>query len=166
MSCCSVRASCALLIGLEYILSEVVVRCLSVAQHVQIWEWEPQSVPQVHPYGRTLLKSELKWSATWWRLAIFCHCGPVDRWVLSGGIACFSIAMPDHADFLSFVVRISLRANLNDRVVIDGVLIGGRIGPSIRYVVAGCLIAAWNVVAKFLRRRGNSVTPRVSNLHD
>jgi hypothetical protein len=41
------------------------------------------------------------------------------------------------------IVRISVRANLDDRVVVDEVLIGGRVGPSIRFFVAsfsdGCL---------------------------
>jgi hypothetical protein len=40
MSCCHIWASCALLIGLEYVLSEVVVSCLSIAQHAPILEWE------------------------------------------------------------------------------------------------------------------------------
>jgi hypothetical protein len=43
---------------------------------------------------------------------------------------------------LGFIVRISMRANPNDRVVIDEVPIGGRVGPSIGSVVAGCLTAA------------------------
>jgi hypothetical protein len=34
------------------------------------------------------------------------------------------------------IVRISVRANLDDRVVVDEVLIGGRVGPSIRFFVA------------------------------
>jgi hypothetical protein len=50
--------------------------------------------------------------------------------------------MPDHVDSLGFVVRISLRANPDDRIVVEGVLIGGRTGPSIRFVVPGCLTAA------------------------
>jgi hypothetical protein len=50
--------------------------------------------------------------------------------------------MPDHTDSLGFIVRISLRANPDDRVVVDGVPIGGRAGPSIEFVVAGCLTAA------------------------
>jgi hypothetical protein len=45
-------------------------------------------------------------------------------------------------DSSGFVVRISLRANPNDLVVIDGVPIGGRAGLSIRFVVAGCLTIA------------------------
>jgi hypothetical protein len=39
--------------------------------------------------------------------------------------------MPDPADSKGFIVRISLRANPDDRVVINGVLIGGRAGLSI-----------------------------------
>jgi hypothetical protein len=42
--------------------------------------------------------------------------------------------------------------NPDDQVVIDRVLIGDRAGPSIGFVIAGC----WNVVAEFLRSRGNS----------
>jgi hypothetical protein len=68
------------------------------------------------------------------------------RWLLfglvAGGIDCFPVAMPDHADSLGFVVRISLRTNSEDRVVIDGVPIGGHVGLSIGFVVAGCLIGA------------------------
>jgi hypothetical protein len=64
--------------------------------------------------------------------------------------------MPDHADSLGFVIRISLRANPDDRVVINGVPIGGRDGLSIGFVVAGCLMTAQNVVAEFLRPRWNS----------
>jgi hypothetical protein len=59
-----------------------------------------------------------------------------------GGIDHFPIATLDHVDSSGFVVRISLRANLDDRVVIDGVSIDGHVGPSIRFVVAGCLTAA------------------------
>jgi hypothetical protein len=44
--------------------------------------------------------------------------------------------MPNHTDSSGFVVRISLRANLDDRVVIDVVSIGGHAGPLIRFVVA------------------------------
>jgi phage head maturation protease len=45
--------------------------------------------------------------------------------------------MPDHADSSGFVVRISLRANPDDRVVINEVSIGGRAGLSIGFIVAG-----------------------------
>jgi hypothetical protein len=62
--CCLVRASHALLIELEYVLSEVVARYLLIVPHAPIWEREPPFVPQVRPYGRTVLKSELRWSAT------------------------------------------------------------------------------------------------------
>jgi hypothetical protein len=44
MSYCPVQASCALLIGSEYILYEVVVCCLSIAQCAPVLEWEPQFV--------------------------------------------------------------------------------------------------------------------------
>jgi hypothetical protein len=74
--------------------------------------------------------------------AAFCRRRPVDRWVLTGGIDRFPIAMPDHADSSDFVVRISLRANPDDRVVINGVPIGGRAGLSIGFVVACCLTTA------------------------
>jgi hypothetical protein len=50
--------------------------------------------------------------------------------------------MSDHADSLGFVGWISLRANPDDRVVINGVPIGGRVRPSIEFVVAGCLTTA------------------------
>jgi hypothetical protein len=63
MFCCSVWASRALLIGLEYIFSEEVVRCLSIAQRALVQELEPQSISQVRPCGQTMLKSGLKWSA-------------------------------------------------------------------------------------------------------
>jgi hypothetical protein len=43
---------------------------------------------------------------------------------------------------LGFIVRISVRANPDDRVVIDEVLIGGYFRPSIGSVVAGCLTTA------------------------
>jgi hypothetical protein len=66
----------------------------------------------------------------------------VDCWVLARGIDRFLIATPDHADFLSFVVRISPSANTEDRVVIDGILIGSRVELSIGFVVVGCLTAA------------------------
>jgi hypothetical protein len=45
-------------------------------------------------------------------------------------------------DSSGFVVRISLRANLNDPIVIDGVPIGDRAGLSIGFVVDGCLTTA------------------------
>jgi hypothetical protein len=64
MSYWPIQASRALLIGHEYILSEVVVRYLSIAQYTSILEWEPQFIPWVWPCGRTMLKSELRWSAT------------------------------------------------------------------------------------------------------
>jgi hypothetical protein len=64
MSCCPIQACRALLIGPEYILFEAVVRCLSIAQHAPVLEREPQFVPQVRPYGRTVLKSGMRWSAT------------------------------------------------------------------------------------------------------
>jgi hypothetical protein len=50
--------------------------------------------------------------------------------------------MVDHTDSLAFVVQISLKGNPDDRVVVNGVLIGGRAGPSIASIVTGCLTAA------------------------
>jgi hypothetical protein len=50
--------------------------------------------------------------------------------------------MLDHADSSNFVVQISLRVTSDDRVVINGVPIGGRAGLSIGSVVAGCLTTA------------------------
>jgi hypothetical protein len=132
------------------------VRCLSIAQCKPIQEQESRYVPQVRPCGRTTLKSELKWSATWWRWATFFHRRLIDHWVLAGGIDRFSIATPDHVYSSSFIVRISLRANPKDRVAVEGVLIDGRAGLLIRFVIAGCLTAAWNVIAEFLRPQGNS----------
>jgi hypothetical protein len=79
-----------------------------------------------------VLKSRLRWSAN----------EGIDRWVLAGGIDPFPIATPDHANSSGFVVWISIRANPDDRVVIDGVLIGDRAGPSIEFVVADCLMTA------------------------
>jgi hypothetical protein len=61
----------------------------------------------------------------------------VDRWVLAEGVDRFLIAVFDHADSSSFVVRISPRANSKDQVVGDGVPIGGHARRSIRFVVAG-----------------------------
>jgi hypothetical protein len=66
----------------------------------------------------------------------------VDRWILAGGIDRFPTATLDHADSSGFVVQISARDNPDDRVVIDGVPIGGRAGPPIRFVITGCLTAA------------------------
>jgi hypothetical protein len=71
--------------------------------------------------------------------SVFYHYRPADRWVLAGGIDCFPIAMPDCADSSSFVVQISPRANPEDQVVVDGVLIGSRVGPLIGFVIASCL---------------------------
>jgi hypothetical protein len=59
MSCSPVWSSRALLIGYEYILFEVMVCCLSIAQYAPILEREPQFVPQVRPCGQ----SGLRWSA-------------------------------------------------------------------------------------------------------
>jgi hypothetical protein len=64
--------------------------------------------------------------------------------------------MANHADSSDFVVRISLSANTDGRVVINGVPIGARAGLSIRFVVACCLTIASNVVSEFLRPRWNS----------
>jgi hypothetical protein len=153
MLCCHVRACHALLIRHEYVLFEVAVCCLLITQRALVLEREPQFVPQSQPCGRTVLKSGLRWSATWWRGAAFCHNRPVDRWAFAGGIDRFPIAMPDHADSLGFIVRISLRANSDDRVVINRVTIGGHAGLSIGFVIVGWLMTVWNVVAEFLRPR-------------
>jgi hypothetical protein len=98
-----------------------------------------------------MMKSQLKWSTTWWKWVRFYRRRFVDRWIFAGGIDHFLVAYS-----LGFIVRISVRANLNDRVVIDEVPIGGRVGPSIGFVVASCLTAAWNVVVEFLRLQRNS----------
>jgi hypothetical protein len=132
MSCCPVRACRALLIEHKYVLFEATVCCLSIAQCALILKREPRFVLYARPCGRTVLKFRLRWSAT----------GGIDRWVLAGGIDLFPIVAPDHADSLGFVVRISLRANPDDRVVIDGVPIGGRARPLIGFIVAGCLTVA------------------------
>jgi hypothetical protein len=156
ISCCPVQTSCALLIGHEYALSEMVVWCLLIAQRASVLEREPWFVLQVRPYGRTMLKSGLRWSTTWWRRAIFYRHRPIDRWVLIGEIDHFPIATPDHADSSDFIVRSLPKANSKDQVVIDAVLIGSRAGLSIRFVVAGCLMITWNVVTEFLRPRSRS----------
>jgi hypothetical protein len=65
---------------------------------------------------------------------------PADHWVLARGIDHCPIAMPDHGDSSGFVAWISLRANPDDRVVIDGVSISGRAEPSIGFIIAGCLM--------------------------
>jgi hypothetical protein len=111
MSCCPIQASRALLIGSEYVLSEVVVRCLSIAQCTPVLELEPRFVPQVRPCGQTVLKFGLGWSATWWRGTTFYRRRPVDCWVLARRIDRFPIATSNHADSSGFVVRISLRTN-------------------------------------------------------
>jgi hypothetical protein len=129
-----------------------VTRCLLITQCTQVLEREPWFVPQVRPYGRTVLKYRLKWSTTWWRGARFYRCRSIDRWILAGGIDHFSIAYSP-----GFIVQISVRTNLDNRVVIDEVPIGGHVGPSIGSVVAGCLTATWNMVAEFLRLWGNSM---------
>jgi hypothetical protein len=49
MSCCPVQASNVPLIGLEYVLSEVVVCYLSIAKRVSVLEREPRFVPYAHP---------------------------------------------------------------------------------------------------------------------
>jgi hypothetical protein len=60
MSCCPIQASRAMLIGSGYVLSEVVVRCLSIAQHALVHVLEPRFIPQVQPCGRTMLNSALR----------------------------------------------------------------------------------------------------------
>jgi hypothetical protein len=103
------------------------------------------------PLRSAVLKSRLKWSTAWWRGVGFYRHWSVVRWILAGGIDRFSIAYSS-----GFIIRISVRANLNDQVVIDEVPIGGRVGPSIGSIVAGCLTATWNMVAEFWMLRGNS----------
>jgi hypothetical protein len=155
MSCCPIRACRDLLVGHEYVLFEAVVRWL-ITQRTPVLKREPWFVPHARPYGQTVLKSELRWSVTWWRGVAFYYCRPADRWVLAGGIDRCPIATPDHADSLGFVAWISLRANTDDRIVINGVPISGRVRPSIEFVVAGCLTTAWNMVTEFLRYLWNS----------
>jgi hypothetical protein len=67
MSCCPIQASHVLLIGPKYVISVVVVCCLSIPQCTPVLKREPRFVPQVRPCGQTVLKSGLRWSATWWR---------------------------------------------------------------------------------------------------
>jgi phage head maturation protease len=50
--------------------------------------------------------------------------------------------MPDNADSSGFIVQISLRTNPDDRVVINGVSIGGHAGLSIGFIIAGGLMTA------------------------
>jgi hypothetical protein len=52
-------------------------------------------------------------------LIVYVLAGRIDCWVLAGEIVRFTIAMPDHADSSGFIVRISLRANPDDQVVVD-----------------------------------------------
>jgi hypothetical protein len=113
----------------------MVVRCLSIAQRTPVWEREPWFVPQVWSCGRTMLKSWLRWSVTWYRRAAFCRRRLVDCWVLAEGIDCFLIATSDHVDSSGFVVWISLRTNPDNRLIIDGVPIDGHVWPWIRFVV-------------------------------
>jgi hypothetical protein len=157
MSCCPVRANRALLIGPKYILSEVVARYLSIAQCAPFLEPEPRFGLQVRPYGRTMLQYGLRWSVTWWGWSVFCHrrvvdryvlAGGIDRWVHARGIDRFPIATSYVADLSTFIVQISLRANSDNRVVIDGVPMSGHAGPLIKCLVSSCLTVAWNVVAK------------------
>jgi hypothetical protein len=155
MSCCPIQACRALLIGPKYVLFEVVVHCLSIAQCTSVLEREPWFIPQVRPYSQTVLKSGLRWSAVWWRGATFYHHRPVDRWVLAEGIDRCLVCYALSCWFFGFVAWISLRANPDDRVVVDGVSIGGRAGPLIRFIVANCLMAVWNMVAEFLSPRWN-----------
>jgi hypothetical protein len=66
---------------------------------------------------------------------------PVDHQVLAGGIDRFLIATLDHADSLVFIIRISLRANSEDRVVVYEIPIDSCVGLSIKFVVAACVTA-------------------------
>jgi hypothetical protein len=108
-----------------------VARCLLITQCTPVLDHEPWFVPQVRPCSQTVLKSRLKWSTSWWRGAGFYHRRSVDRWILAGGIGRFSIAYSS-----GFIVQISVRANPDDRVVIDEVPIDGRVGPLIRFFIA------------------------------
>jgi hypothetical protein len=122
--------------------------CLLITQRTPVQEREPRFVPHVRPCGRIVSKSRLKWSMAWWKGAGFYHYRFVDHWILTGGIDRFSIAYSS-----GFIVRISVRANPDDRVVVDEVLISGRVVPSIRFFVASFfLMTAWNVVVEFLNR--------------
>jgi hypothetical protein len=76
-------------------------------------------------------KSRLEWSTAWWRGAVFYRRRYVDRWILAEGIDRFSIAYSS-----GFIVQISVRANPDDRIVVDEVPIDGRVGPSIRFFIA------------------------------
>jgi hypothetical protein len=49
--------------------------------------------------------------------------------------------MLDHVDSWGCVVQISLRANSDDWVVVNEVQIGDHAGPSIGFIIVGCLIA-------------------------
>jgi hypothetical protein len=59
-----------------------VARCLLITQRTSVLEREPQFIPHVHPCGRTVLKSQLKWSTAWWRGARFYHRRSDDRVVV------------------------------------------------------------------------------------
>jgi hypothetical protein len=50
-----------------------VAHCLLITQRTSVLKREPQFVPHVHPCGRTVLKSQLKWITAWWRGVIFYH---------------------------------------------------------------------------------------------
>jgi hypothetical protein len=128
-----------------------VTHCLLITQRTSVLEREPEFVPHVRPCDQTVLKSRLKWSTAWWRGVRFYHRRSVNRWILAGGIDRFSIACSSGS-----IVRISVRANPDDKVVVDEVPVGGHVGPSIKSVIAGCLTATWNVVVEFLRLWGNS----------
>jgi hypothetical protein len=160
MSCCPVWAGCAFLIGLEHVPVEVVVCFLWIAYRTPILDRESRFVPLVQPlaepgmprtslWGQMLhrLNDDVRPNCAEIRVEVACHSTKrnhierhqsADCRVLAGGVGRFTFVVPDHVDSSDFLVRISPRANPKDRVVIDGVLIDGRVGLSIRSVVASC----------------------------
>jgi hypothetical protein len=53
---------------------------------------------------------------------------------------------------VEYLLEVLIDSRLSeDQVVVDGVLIGGRVRLSIGFVVVGCLTTASNVCAEFLR---------------
>jgi hypothetical protein len=159
MSCCPVRAGCALLIRLEHVLIELVVRCLSIAQCTPILDWESRSVPLVRPLaepdmpmtslrGQTLhrLDDGVRSDHAEIRVEVVFHSTKrshierrqfADHRVFARGVGRFTVVVPNHVDSSSFLARISLGANPEDWVVIDRVPIGGCAKMSIESVVVG-----------------------------
>jgi hypothetical protein len=156
MSCFSIRASCALLIGLEYILFDVVVCCLSIAQHASVWEQELL----ICPAGSALQSDRAE-------VQVEVECNLIKRSLILSSWTCWSLGiywrnwpLPDCYARSCWFFRLRCsdltKANPDDQVVVDGVPIGGRTGPSIEFIVAGCLMTAWNVFDESLRPRWNS----------